>query len=167
MNLVLNINRFMIANTYFLETKRNIIVDGNFTKMIYSNDLFSMNGVYFLFPIDINSLDRIANKYIIKFNPYGRKNQAVIKEFVKLELRVLEYYKQMYGCSCKIVNSLSKQMFSGSMKTYRDYSIDLNNTTEDTNKTARFVLKVSGVWETKDDIGLTFKLFQVIDDCVA
>jgi hypothetical protein len=39
-----------------------------------------------------------------------------------LEYRIIEYYKQMYNCSPKIVNSLSKQMYSGSMKVYRDYN---------------------------------------------
>lgn len=167
MNLVVNANIFTLSNSHFLETKRNIIVDGNFTKLIYSTDTFTMNGVYFLFPIEISSLDKNLNKYIIKFNPYGRKNQLVIKEFVKMELRILEYYKQMYGRSCKIVNSLSKQMFSGCMKTYKDYNVDKNNISEEDIKNSRFVLKVSGVWETKHDVGLTFKLFRVVDECVA
>ena len=164
MNLALNINKFTISNAYFLDTKRNIIIDGNFTKMIYSTESFTMNGGYFLFPIEINSLDRIITKYVIKFNPYGRKNQSIIQEFVKLELKILEYYKQMNGRSCRIVNSLSKQMFSGSMKIYRDYNNEFNGDDLTDN---RFILKISGVWETACDVGLTFKIFQVIDDCMA
>ena len=164
MNLVLDISQFTIANSYFLDTRRNIIIDGNFTKLVYSAEEFSMNGIYFSFPIEAHTLDKISSKYIIKFNPYSKNNQSVSQDFSKLEYKVLEYYKQMYGKPCKIVNSLSKQIYSGSLKIYRDYSIDARNPIGDDIKTAKFILKVSGVWETKDDIGITFKLFQKIDE---
>ena len=89
MNLVLDISQFTIANSYFLDTRRNIIIDGNFTKLVYSAEEFSMNGIYFLFPMEVHTLDKISSKYIIKFNPYSKHNQIVSQEFSKLENKVL------------------------------------------------------------------------------
>ena len=164
MNLVLDLNnRFSIGNSHFLEKKRNIIIDGYFTKLLYTTELFTMNGIYFIFPIEISSLEKILNKHIIKFAPYSKTNYQIIQEFAKMEYRIIEYYKQMNNCVKKISNTLSKQMYSGSMKIYRDYSVDKKPivNTPDTNVSC--VLKISGVWETKEDIGITFKLFQVVD----
>jgi hypothetical protein len=164
MNLVLDLNnRFSIGNSHFLEKKRNIIIDGYFTKLLYTTDLFTMNGFYFLFPIEIASLDKIMNKHIIKFSPYSKANYQIIQDFAKLEYRIIEYYKQMNNCVKKISNTLSKQMYSGSMKIYRDYNSDKKQVVNTSDGQTLCVLKISGVWETKEDIGITFKLFQVID----
>lgn len=51
MNIILDTKRFSLGNVNFLETKRNMIMDGNFTKLIYSNEWFSMNGIYFYSPL--------------------------------------------------------------------------------------------------------------------
>ena len=163
MNLVLDISKFTLSNTYFLETKRNVIIDGNFTKFIYSNNLFTMNGMYFLFPIEIAKIDKIANKYSIKFNPYNKTNFQLVKDFSKLEYKLIEFYKQTTGCTMEISNNLSKQIYSGNMKIYRDFSIENLQKQKDTNLPPRFILKVSGVWETGENVCITFKLFQIIE----
>jgi hypothetical protein len=163
MNLVLDLNRYSIINTHFLEKKRNIIIDGNFSKILYTNELFTMNGLYFIVPFEIISFDKVLNKNLIKFNPYSKANYQIIQEFAKLEYRIIEYYKQMYNCSPKIVNSLSKQMYSGSMKVYRDYNTEKKMSLSKTDSQSYFILKISGIWETKDDVGITFKLFQIQD----
>jgi hypothetical protein len=52
-------------------------------------------------------------------------------------------------------------MSSGTMKTTREfpnqpYPIEYNN--------FQYVIKISGVWETREEIGLTYKLFEVHDN---
>ena len=51
MNLACNIFDFEIENTFFLDIKKNIIIDGTFTKMIYSTSNVTFNGIYLIFPI--------------------------------------------------------------------------------------------------------------------
>ena len=51
MNLACNISDFEIENTFFLDIKQNIIIDGTFTKIIYSTSNVSFNGIYLIFPI--------------------------------------------------------------------------------------------------------------------
>ena len=52
MNIVLDITNFHLSNIIFLENKRNIIMDGTFSKIIYTNANISLNSIYFYFPIE-------------------------------------------------------------------------------------------------------------------
>jgi len=159
MIVTLDLSKFTLSNIYFLETKKNIIMDGNFTKLIFSNEFFIMNGIYILFPIDHNGSEKIMNKTQIRFNPFQQYNQTLINEFSKLEKNILEYYKQTRMCNCKIVPLLQKQMLIGFMKTNKEYKNQF--LINENNKNILYVLKISGIWETKDEIGLTYKLFEV------
>lgn len=159
MIVTLDLSKFTLYNMYFLETKKNIIMDGNFTKLIFSNDFFVMNGIYLLFPIDHNGYEKIMNKTQIRFNPFQQYNQTLINDFSKLEKSILEYYKQRRMCNCKIVPLLQKQMLIGFMKTNKEYKNQF--LINENNKNTQYVLKISGIWETQDEIGLTYKLFEV------
>jgi len=157
MNISIDLPKITLPNVYFLDKKTNIIMDGNFTKILYSNDCFTMNGLYVLFPIETFNVEKIGSKIILKFNPYQTNNLNVVQEFSKLEMRILEYYKNVSKCKSKISGFLSKQMYNGSMKLYRDYnSGDIKKTNHN-----QFIIKISGVWETYEDVGLTFKLIEV------
>ena len=46
MNVVLDLNDLHEQYICFLETKKNIVIDGYFTKILYSNDIVTMNGIY-------------------------------------------------------------------------------------------------------------------------
>jgi len=162
MIITLNLYKFSLTNIYFLDTKKNIIMDGNFSKLIFSNEWFVMNGIYILFPIEHNGSERIMNKTQIRFNPFHQYNQILINEFSKLERNILEYYKQIRSCNCKIVPLLNKQMMIGFMKTNKEYKNQFLINEND--KNTKYVLKISGIWETQDEIGLTYKLFDVNDN---
>ena len=43
MNIVLNIKDINTENIYLLESKKNIIMDGSFTKLLYSNHFLSFH----------------------------------------------------------------------------------------------------------------------------
>jgi hypothetical protein len=159
MIITLNLSKFVLSNVYFLDTKKNIIMDGNFSKLIFSNEWFVMNGLYILFPIEHTGSEKIMNKTQIRFNPLQQYNQALINDFTKLEKSILEYYKQIRGCNCKIVPLLHKQMMIGFMKTNKEYKNQF--LINENNKNTQYVLKISGIWETQDEIGLTYKLFEV------
>ena len=159
MIITLNLSKFVLSNVYFLDTKKNIIMDGNFSKLIFSNEWFVMNGLYILFPIEHTGSEKIMNKTQIRFNPLQQYNQALINDFTKLEKSILEYYKQIRGCNCKIVPLLHKQMMIGFMKTNKEYKNQF--LINENNKNTQYVIKISGIWETQDEIGLTYKLFEV------
>lgn len=161
MNILLDLKHFSLYNIFNCDTKENIIMEGKFTKLLYSNELFTMNGIYFSFPIENIIIEKVGNKNIIKFHSYSQINLPIIQEFAKIECRILEHYKCMNKCLRKISNSLSKQLYSGSMKIYKDLhsfkNCDNNNKNTD-EMSVDFFLKISGIWETENEIGLTYKL---------
>jgi hypothetical protein len=155
MNIVLETNKFSINDIYFLEKKKNIIIDGNFTKIIFSNKYFTMNCIYIKFPIELVKSERSDNKNIIYYNPYNPNNLIIIQEFAKIEYNIIEFYKKMNNCHKKVVNSLSKQLYSGMIKIYnmfREYN---------ENHILQYIIKISGIWETNNEIGITYKIYQI------
>lgn len=163
MNILLDLKHFSLYNIFNCDTKDNIIMEGKFTKLLYSNELFTMNGIYFSFPIENIAIEKVGTKNIIRFHAYSQVNLPIVQEFAKMEYRILEHYKYMNKCVRKISNTLSKQLYSGSMKIYNDlhsfknHDNNNNNRTSDVN-TVEFFLKISGIWETENEIGLTYKL---------
>jgi hypothetical protein len=160
MIITLDLSKFTMNDFFLLDTKRNIIMDGIFTKIIYSNNWFTMNGLYILFPIEIITIEQNANKRQIKFNPYLPSNLCVIQEFAKLECKIIDYYRQITQSPLKISNMLSKQLYSGYIKIFKEYN-KMCNTEENTGLLSnQYVIKISGIWESPSEIGLTYKLFE-------
>ncbi len=164
MNLLLDVNHISVKNFYYLDTKRNVIIDGNFTKMIYSTEYFSLNGAYFEFPIEISQLEKYGNKTTIRFNPMSKMNAPIIHNFSKLETAIIDSYKTNTGSTSKTVSNLSKQMTSGIMKIYKEFSYqdtkEADVLSHDKNP-IKCILKMSGIWESSNEIGITFKLFRI------
>jgi hypothetical protein len=53
MNLLCDISTFNPNHLFFLDTKKNMVIDGKFTKLVYSDSIVSLNGLYLYCPIDI------------------------------------------------------------------------------------------------------------------
>ena len=154
MNIVSNVNQISIYNLFFTDKKKNIIVDGSFTKLIYSNNIFSMNGIYLFLPLSNFSLNPSNNNILVNFNPYHKSNAYLIQELTKLEYQILDYYRKNNYTNKKISNILSKQLYSGIMKLYKEQK-ELFNC--DASK-LKLIIKISGIWETQTEIGLAIKL---------
>jgi hypothetical protein len=147
-------------------------MDGNFTKIIYSNQWFTVNSIFITFPIEWTSVEKVASKYILRFNPYSAKNLPVVQDFAKLEVRILEYFRTFFNLNVRIANLFSKQLYTGNMKIFKEYVGDFNvrNKQSEDDLTnlqydpscpqKNFVIKVSGIWENYEEIGLTFKLME-------
>ena len=149
----MDIQKFSLGNTYFLETKRNIIMEGTFTKIIYSNHNFTFNGIFLFFPIEVISIDKILNKYIMKLNPASETNAPILQDFSRIELKLIEYYKQMNHCVKRATCLFSKQLYSGHIKIYKDL--------DEYNKSGKqYIVKLSGIWETYDEVGVTYKIIE-------
>lgn len=169
MNIAFDINQVSIQNVYILDQKKNIIMDGQFTKIIYSNEWFTMNGIYLLFPIDNFINELVLGKNSIRFQPYTKSNLSLIQRVSLFETDILELYKKNTHCLKKISNIVARQMYSGTMKITKEYYIENNQPmkhndhiehNEQNNSTGKYMIKISGVWENNDEIGLTYKLIE-------
>ena len=156
MNIALKTNQYSIHNTYLLEKKNNVIVEGTFSKVLFSNQFFTMNGIFFYLNLQEFELKNHLNGLFLQFHPYQEHNLRIIQELVRIEYNILDYYRRQNQCTKKISNILSKQLYSGCMKIYRDLKKQAINFADSNNM--YYVIKISGIWETVDEIGLAIKL---------
>ena len=56
MNLICDVNMFQSTSLNFLDTKKNMVIDGFFTKIIYSDATVSLNGLYLHCPLESVSI---------------------------------------------------------------------------------------------------------------
>jgi len=160
MNIILDISNFQVGYLYFLQPKQNMIMDGTFSKIIYSNEFFSLNSIYLYLPLEIQYVEKIANKSTVKIAGNSPSNASIIQELSKIESRIIEYYKQIHPNKGNktAMASMHKQLLSGNLKLYKNYTMS----NEEIKNSIQFILKISGIWESPTDIGLTYKIIEVV-----
>ena len=165
MNLILNPFHFDRKNLFFLEKKKNNIIDGCFSKVIYSPEYFTMNGIHFIIPF-VNKVDMsyvnihssIENKYNIYFYTHDVKNLQYLTLLSEIENTIINTYKEMNGIKKRNNLVLTNQLHKGFLKIYREKQ---HNTSLSTTK--KYMLKISGVWENIEEVGITYKFIEVCE----
>jgi hypothetical protein len=162
MNITLDIPNFQLGYLYFLNPKQNIIMDGTFSKIIYSNEHLSLNSIYLHLPLEIQSIDKTMNKNIAKIASDSNKNLHLIQELIKIENRIIEYYKQTHPnkSNKSISTALYKQLSFGALRLYKDFPANI----QDKKNMLQFILKISGIWESQQEIGITYKIMEIWND---
>ena len=140
-SLLLPLNKYQIQNTIFLEPTRNKIINNSFfIKILYSNSLFTMNGLYLYIPLEIDNIKSLHNnKYKYFFN--YKKNTNVIQDLLRIEELLLQKFN-----SNKYKRYICKEQLQNG------YIITNKNI-----KTSNFIIKISGIWEADNTYGLSFK----------
>jgi len=178
MNILLQPNDIKLSNIYFSDKKTNIIIDGIFTKIVFSNNCMSMNGIYIDFPLKNIMTNKIQSKNIIQLDIIN--NKEVIQKIIDIEKQLLFYYYEYYLHDCtmtmksqslytemstnniekykgkNMIFNLRNQLQSGYIKYYKDY----NESHFIQKKAESFYIKISGIWENQTEIGITFKLIE-------
>lgn len=125
MNLVLDYNKYNVNNVFFYEPVKNTVMeDSKFIRIIYSDALIILNGLY----LKINKTDKKKTDNIDK----------LLKNIELLEKNVLNKYN-------------SNKVKITKIKDHLQYLIKKNENLD------IFILKISGIWETEQMIGITFK----------
>jgi len=153
--MLLNIKDLSTENIFFMESKENNIMNGYFIKILYSSEEFTMNGIYIDFPLCNFEKKIFNNKKVLFFDAVSQSElisriseieNHIIQLFVKNESTQNENISRK-----KIVTTIQSQMNNGMMK-YYNYNTDSDS--------SNFYIKLSGIWETISDIGVTYKLIQ-------
>jgi hypothetical protein len=148
MNIVKRIEQYQDESVYFCEPiKNNVMNEGNFIRILYSNSLFVLNGINLLIPLcDIN-VEKYYNKYKCTFNPIAHKDLIE-------NLRIIEEgLLRKYNIRNKIPQyKINDQIKNGNIKLFLDSADRLAN--------GNFMLKISGIWETESHYGLTYKFLK-------
>jgi hypothetical protein len=153
MHLYLKMEDFNIHNIQFLDTKENTVMNGLFTKLIYSNSDLTMNGIFIVLPLQVQSL----HKGILYFN----HNQPSIENTIELERNILEYYADVYFKNTLTpIRCIESQLLQNSIKL--SYNSPKAMQSSSSSSSGIYILKISGVWENATSFGLTFKFLHAL-----
>ena len=153
MNLVLKLKDITHNNIYFMELVKNTVMDNSdFIRINYSNSLFITNGIHLEFILNRVMLERYYSKYKCIYKLIN--NIPIIDELTKLENKILLSYIKTFSKEkyYKINYKLKEQLYSGSIKILSNGNINCNSSLGN-----KYILKISGVWDTGNEIGLTYK----------
>jgi hypothetical protein len=120
--------------------------EGIFIKILYSNENISLNGIYLLVDICDIVCEKYYNKYKCSFNILNNKD--IINNLKLIEEEILKKYNTTKTPCYKIY----EQMKCGYIKMYSIIGIK---------QTSSFILKISGIWETPQNYGLTYKFIKL------
>ena len=145
MNLVKNINQYNENNIFFCEPiKNNIMNDGTFIRILYSTHNILLNGIYLLIALNEITCEKYYNKYRCNFNPSNHKD--IIDNIKIIEENILKKINIKKTPQLKI----SEQLRNGNIKLFN--MID--------QKDSSFIIKISGIWSTETEYGITYKFTQ-------
>jgi hypothetical protein len=148
MILVIQPADFALNFIFFMEKKMNIIVDGSFTKILFSDDSMIMNGIF----IDIafqSFVKHFSSRNVIQID--SDANRELINTIANIECGVIDYYIRYFNVTNKTpVYSLKTSLSNGDIKYYKGTTIGHH----------KYYIKISGVWETHNELGVTYKMVE-------
>ena len=148
MNIVIDIDEFNKDYIFLQEpVKNNIIDDSKFIRIIYSNNIFSINTVYITFNLNISQIENYFNKHKFVFNV--KQNTKPINQLKSIEESILD---KVFINNKKPVFRLYEQLNSGNLKLFKD-NLKLHKINSDN----EFIIKISGIWENEYEYGITYK----------
>jgi hypothetical protein len=149
MNIILKPEDIQIHHIHFQESVKNTIIEGSdFIRIIYSNELFSLNGLYIEFELDTIHIEKYFNKYKYILNKNTEKNINTILRISQLEKEILEK-ANISEKKCPIYK-ISEHLQSGNIKLFNENAVANNGLN-------KYLLKISGIWENENEYGITFK----------
>lgn len=180
MQVLMPIDDVDTNNIFFTEKRKNVILDGIFVKIIYSNEHFEMNGLHLLIRLhslhpnmDVpddhdaryySGLRRVTPpnpiekpiKYIELFDPLSALNIRQIELLCNVERDIVDNYIKLHAPNKHSVYNLKSQLMGGVFRYSRLDSPQIIANRLQTN----YVLKISGIWETNCNVGITVKFIQ-------
>ena len=127
--------------------KNNIMSEGNFIRILYSTSYITLNGIYIVITLNNITCEKYFSKYRCFFNMLSHKD--LLDKLQIIEENILNKYRTVD----KIPQyKIYEQIKNGNIKIFNDVG----------NKSiCSFILKISGIWETQSNYGLTYKFIKV------
>ena len=150
MNVVLDIDDFKLENVFFQDSVKNTVMDNsNFIRTLYSTNLFTLNGIFLKTNINTTYVEKYFNKYKCIFDK--ELNRTVIDKMLLIEKNILQKVEiKNKNAAYRIEDQLS----GGNIKLFTD---NLEKSLEN-----QYIFKISGIWETETDYGVTYKFMNII-----
>jgi hypothetical protein len=163
MNIIVNpsllLHNEQLQNTiHFLDTKTNNIMLGEFTKLIFTNEDMSLNGLYMHADLHLSATDSKHHdqkqKRTVQFQCNHSQNISIIHDLIQIEHKLLDLYIQYKSCNKRPKILLHPQLANEYIHLYSDIS-------SPTSSKKTIVLKISGIWETDVSYGITYKFIEM------
>ena len=149
MNVALNQNDFNINNVFYQNSIPNTVMeDANFIRILYSNELITINGVFIKINMKINNIEAFYNKYKCIFNA-NDNNTETTNAIKEIERQIIDNYQS----NKTPVYKIREQLNSMSIKIFTETNVR--------KIPSEFILKISGLWETPTEYGLTYKFTSI------
>lgn len=148
MNIAIPIEKYKDNKYLFLDPIENTIIkDSIFHRIILSNNFISMNNINIKIVLKNAVIEKYYNKYKCSIDVFS----DYIKDIIEVENNILS--------SINIDNkerkkNIYEQLNSGSLRIFSDSNLE-NKLYDNLN----IILKISGIWETECEYGITFKFF--------
>jgi len=148
MYIVLKLGEFDINNIFYLDRVKNTVMENsNFSRVIYSNEIFSLNGIFVSFDMKLYNIEKSFNKYKCLFDI--KNHNDIVSKISKIEQHIMNRYK----FENKIpIYRITDQLSNGFLKIFNEILCKEQN---------EFILKIYGIWETDTEYGLTYKFISV------
>ena len=150
MLVLLNDKQYNKNNIILLERNTNAVMNnGYFHRMYYSNQHFTMNGIYLHYNLDNIVIQEDFNKIVIFMqNNYYNFIYESIKNIEKgIANKYYPYMKKVF------VSKIADYFGNNKIRLFND-----NHIKNGTYEGKKLILKMSGLWETENQYGVTFKL---------
>jgi hypothetical protein len=147
MNIIINKDDFNPDYVFFQNSVKNIIMqDGNFTRIIYSNSLFILNSIIVTIDLHITHYEKYFNKYKYFFDCTYENTRKELEKISLIEKQILD---RIQFPNKKPIYRINQQISYGNIKFYTD--------TIQYNSDQKIYIKLSGIWETATEYGVSFK----------
>ena len=143
--------------------KNSVLQYNYFYKLLYSTDIVVLSSVFIIF--ELNNIVMKNDK--VTFNK-NSNNTEVFNKLIALEEYILNLINESKTKLYKFKELYEHQYFKFSISDDVERFNDYNNIKllEVKNNNKKFILKISGIWESKDNIGLTFKII-IAEKCIS
>jgi hypothetical protein len=148
--LVLDLYHYDSQCFYYLDSQKNALMDGLFTKIIYTHSYFTMNGLFFFFPIQHSYIEPMKDKYYVHFDPNLTQNKAIMDILFKLETQILLHYASFVNRRKASNMTMYKHLLKGKLRIHEPSPVSSLDVSQ-------YILKISGIWETDTEFGVTYK----------
>jgi hypothetical protein len=134
--------------------KNSVLQYNNFYKLIYSTNIVVLTSIFIIFELTHVSIENDS----ISFNK-NNHNFEVFNKLIALEeylLKLLNSHKTKLYKFKEIYDNKTFRFVFNEFNEMLENNVNTINT-----KNYNFVLKISGLWESKESVGLTFKFIIV------
>ena len=131
------------------KTKNNIMENGDFYRVYYSDTLSNSNGLYIYFSLKNVSMEKYYNK--IKCGFSFNENAEIISSLKLIESKLLDNITFTHK---KKVKRIDEQLSHYFIKIFTDKEVSLGK-----NKNINLILKISGIWCDYKSYGITFRFY--------